>query len=76
MLLLETAEGKPVPQGAMVTVNANPAAYEVGLRGEVFAIDIDYPAAVHATWEGGKSVARDCRAASRYSGAENRATDL
>ena len=42
-----------MPQGATVTVNGNSAAYEVELRGEVFVIDIDYPAAVHATWEGG-----------------------
>ncbi len=53
-LVLTTADGQPLPQGAMVTVNGNPAAYEVELRGEVFAIDIDYPAAVHAEWEGGK----------------------
>jgi outer membrane usher protein len=52
-LLLVTADGKPVPQGAMVTVNGNSEAYEVELRGEVFAIDIDYPAVVHAAWDGG-----------------------
>jgi outer membrane usher protein len=57
-LVLVTADGKPVAQGAMVTVNANPAVYEVELRGEVFAIDIDYPAVVHAQWEGGKCEAR------------------
>ncbi len=53
-LVLLTAAGQPVPQGSMVTVNANPAAYEVELRGEVFVVDIDYPAVVHAEWAGGK----------------------
>ncbi len=57
-LVLVTAGGKPVPQGAMVTVNANPAAYEVELRGEVFVIDINYPAMIHAAWEGGKCEVR------------------
>ena len=52
-LVLLTAGGQPVPQGAMVTINGNAAAYEVELRGEVFVIDIDYPATVHAAWEGG-----------------------
>jgi outer membrane usher protein len=51
-LVLLTAGGQPVPQGAMVTINGNAAAYEVELRGEVFVIDIDYPATVHAVWEG------------------------
>ena len=45
----------------MVRVNANPAAYEVELRGEVFVIDINYPAMVHAEWEGGKCEARIAR---------------
>ncbi|MEO8051398.1 MAG: fimbria/pilus outer membrane usher protein [Acidobacteriota bacterium] len=53
-LVLETRVGEAVPQGAMVTVNTNPAAYEVELRGEVFVIDIDYPAVVHAAWPGRK----------------------
>jgi outer membrane usher protein len=53
-LVLMTAGGEPLPQGAVVTVNGDPSAYEVELRGEVFVIDIDYPAAVHAEWEGGK----------------------
>jgi outer membrane usher protein len=61
MLVLSTAGGQPVPQGAIVTVNANPTAYEVELRGEVFVIDIDYPAAVHAEWEGGKCDVRIAR---------------
>jgi outer membrane usher protein len=51
-LVLLTAGGQPVPQGALVTINGNPAAYEVELRGEVFVIDIDYPAMVHTAWEG------------------------
>ncbi len=57
-LVLETRVGEAVPQGAMVTVNTNPAAYEVELRGEVFVIDIDYPAVVHAAWPGRKCEAR------------------
>jgi outer membrane usher protein len=52
-LVLVTAGGQSVPQGAMVTINGNSAAYEVELRGEVFVIDIDYPAMIHAAWEGG-----------------------
>jgi outer membrane usher protein len=52
-LVLMTANGEPVPNGAMVTVNGNPEAYQVALRGEVFVIDIDYPAMIHAAWEGG-----------------------
>jgi outer membrane usher protein len=52
-LVLMTAKGEPVPNGATVTVNGNPDTYQVALRGEVFVIDIDYPAAVHAEWEGG-----------------------
>jgi outer membrane usher protein len=43
-LVLLTAGGQPLPQGAMVSME---------LRGEVFVIDIDYPAMVHAAWEGG-----------------------
>ena len=58
MLVLMTTGGQPVPRGATVTVNGNPAAYEVELRGEVFVIDIDYPAVVHAAWEGGKCEVR------------------
>ena len=49
---------QPLPHGAIVTVNANPAAYEVELRGEVFVIDIAYPALVHAAWDGGKCEVR------------------
>ena len=60
-LILTGPNGQPVPQGAMVTVNASPTAYEVELRGEVFAIDIDYPAVVHAVWAGGKCDARIAR---------------
>jgi outer membrane usher protein len=60
-LMLTGPVGQPIPQGAMVTVNANPAAYEVELRGEVFVIDIDYPAVVHAVWAGGKCEARITR---------------
>jgi outer membrane usher protein len=60
-LVLTGPRGQPVPQGAMVTVNANPAAYEVELRGEVFVIDIDYPAVAHASWEGVKCEARIMR---------------
>jgi outer membrane usher protein len=52
-LVLITANGEPVPNGAMVTVNGNPEAYQVALRGEVFVIDIAYPAMIHAAWEGG-----------------------
>jgi outer membrane usher protein len=61
-LVLVTAAGQPVPQGAMVTINGNPAAYEVELRGEVFVIDIDYPAMVHAAWEGGTCDVRIAKA--------------
>ena len=60
-LVLTGPGGQPVPQGAMVTVNANPAAYEVQLRGEVFVIDIDYPSVAHASWEGVKCEARIMR---------------
>jgi len=60
-LVLQTAAGRALPQGALVTVNANPTAYEVQLRGEVFVIDIDYPALVHAAWEGGKCEVRIAR---------------
>ena len=60
-LVLTGPGGQPVPQGAMVTVNANPAAYEVELRGEVFVIDIDYPAVAHASWGGAKCEARIMR---------------
>jgi hypothetical protein len=45
----------------MVTVNANPAAYEVELRGEVFVIDIDYPAVVYVVWDTGECEARIAR---------------
>jgi len=57
-LVLQSAAGRALPQGALVTVNANPAAYEVQLRGEVFVIDIQYPARIHAAWEGGKCEVR------------------
>jgi outer membrane usher protein len=60
-LILTGPGGQSVPQGAMVTVNASPTAYEVELRGEVFAIDVDYPAVVHAVWAGGKCDARIAR---------------
>ena len=60
-LILTGPGGQPVPQYAMVMVNANPAAYEVELRGEVFVIDIDYPAVVHAAWSAGKCDARIAR---------------
>jgi len=60
-LVLTGPGGRPVPQGAMVTVNAHPAAYEVELRGEVFVIDIDYPAVVRAVWVSGKCDARIAR---------------
>ena len=60
-LVLNGPAGQPIPQGATVTVNANSAAYEVQLRGEVFVIDIDYPAVVHAVWAGGKCEARIAR---------------
>jgi outer membrane usher protein len=60
-LILTAPGGQPVPQGALVTVNAGTAEYEVELRGEVFAIDIDYPAVVHAVWAGGKCEARIAR---------------
>jgi outer membrane usher protein len=51
-LVLVTAGGPPVPPGAVVTVNGSSVTYQVALRGEVFVIDIDYPALVHAEWEG------------------------
>ena len=60
-LILTAPGGQPVPQGAMVTVNAGTAAYEVELRGEVFVIDIDYPALLHVAWASGKCEARIAR---------------
>lgn len=60
-LVLTGPDGLPIPQGATVTVNASTAAYEVELRGEVFVIDIDYPAVVHAVWPGGKCDVRIAR---------------
>lgn len=64
-LILTGPGGRPVPQGAMVTVNAGPTAYQVELRGEVFVVDInfdiDYPAVVRAVWAGGKCEARIAR---------------
>ena len=60
-LILTGPGGQPVPQGVMVTVNESPTAYEVELRGEVFVVDINYPALVHAMWAGGKCEARFTR---------------
>ena len=57
-LILNTADGKPVPLGAMVTVNAFAGESQVVLHGEVFVPDIAYPASVHATWEGHHCEAR------------------
>jgi outer membrane usher protein len=51
-LILVTADGAPVPQGAIVKVNGKAEEYEVALRGEVFVTEISYPALVHAEWEG------------------------
>jgi outer membrane usher protein len=57
-LILHTADGKPVPLGAMVTINALPGESQVVLHGEVFVTDIAYPAMVRVTWESRECVAR------------------
>jgi outer membrane usher protein len=52
-LILTREDGQPLPQGALVTVNGEQDTYEVELRGEVFVLDVRYPAAIHAQWDGG-----------------------
>jgi outer membrane usher protein len=45
-VILVTASGEYVPQGATVTLNGKQGQYQVALRGEVFIPDIEYPAVV------------------------------
>ncbi|MEQ1885436.1 MAG: fimbria/pilus outer membrane usher protein [Bryobacteraceae bacterium] len=57
-LILHTADGADVPNGASVTLNGQPEEYTVVLRGEVFVTNISYPARIHAEWDKHSCVAK------------------
>ena len=50
LLILSTADGKPVPLGAEVVISGSSHSDMVAMHGEVFLQDIELPGRVHVTW--------------------------